>query len=120
MPAGKQADAGASWFIDSNPTGAALSKKHERDRRQCFDRVKQAGVETLIRTAILSFGAIVALAACSPTPDQQAALRCGASTAGGAAVGAGLGSLVGGGSGRNVAMTAGAIGGGVAGNRMGC
>lgn len=74
----------------------------------------------MIRTAILSLGAVIALAACNPTPEQQAAMRCGASTAGGAAVGAGVGSLIGGGSGRNVAMTAGAIGGGVAGNRMGC
>lgn len=74
----------------------------------------------MIRTTILSLGAIIALAGCNPTPEQQASLRCGASTAGGAAVGAGLGSLVGGGSGRTIATAAGGVGGAVVGNRMGC
>ncbi|MDT1060904.1 glycine zipper 2TM domain-containing protein [Paracoccus sp. CPCC 101403] len=74
----------------------------------------------LIKAVIISLGAVLALAACNPTPQQQAAMRCGASTAGGAAVGAGLGSAIGGGKGRDIAMAAGALGGGAMGHRMGC
>ncbi|WP_347267318.1 glycine zipper 2TM domain-containing protein [Paracoccus sp. (in: a-proteobacteria)] len=74
----------------------------------------------MIKTAIISLGVLVALAGCNPTPQQQAAMRCGAGTAGGAAVGAGLGSLVGGGSGRTIATAAGGVGGAVVGHNMAC
>lgn len=74
----------------------------------------------MIKAFILTVGAVVALAGCNPTPQEQAAIQCGASTAAGTAIGAGLGSLVGGGSGRTIATAAGAVGGGVVGHRAGC
>lgn len=74
----------------------------------------------MIKASILSLGAVLALAACNPTPQQQAAIQCGASTTAGTAIGAGLGSLVGGGSGRTIATAAGGIGGAAVGHQMGC
>ncbi|WP_328286677.1 glycine zipper 2TM domain-containing protein [Paracoccus aminophilus] len=77
-------------------------------------------VKTMIKTFLTMLGAVITLAACDATPTQQAAIRCNTATLGGAAVGAGLGRQVGGGSGRNLATVAGALGGAAAGNQIGC
>lgn len=74
----------------------------------------------MIKIFSVTFCAVVALAGCATTPSQQEQIRCTTSTAGGAVVGGALGRQIGGGSGRNLATVAGAIGGAAAGNHLGC
>lgn len=72
---------------------------------------------SLIAAGVL---AILTLAACNPTPQQQRAMRCAGATGLGAAVGAGIGNQFGGGTGQAIMTGAGAAAGATYGQQMSC
>lgn len=69
---------------------------------------------------LVAAGALVALAACEPTTQNQADANCIVGTTTGAALGGILGNQFGGGTGQTVATVAGAAAGGLAGSQALC
>lgn len=69
---------------------------------------------------IIAVSAAALLGACAQTPEQQAALQCGAGTIGGAAVGAAVGNTFGGGSGNAIMTATGGAVGATAGSALSC
>ncbi|WP_170364111.1 glycine zipper 2TM domain-containing protein [Ruegeria arenilitoris] len=76
--------------------------------------------------AVITLGGAGLLTACgpAPTPQQQAArqheIACLGGTLGGALIGGAIGNQFGGGSGKNILTAAGAVAGGVEGQRFAC
>ncbi len=77
-----------------------------------------------LSTAMLVSAVLVAACGPAPTPQQQAArqheIACLGGTLGGALIGGAIGNQFGGGSGKTILTAAGAVAGGVEGQRFAC